>query len=278
MKKYQYQVLRYVHDQFTGEFVNVGVVVYSPQESFLKAAVCQRFNRITSLFPAANWRFVSKLVKSFERSIVSYSNRHQLEYETPDTLFAITKTILPPDDSALVLTEVRFGIDIDMESALRGLFDSLVDRYISSNEQSLSDDDVWRKKYKSYFDQYKITEKLVPHNVDTKNDTIKFDKAWKNEIWHFYQPISFDLQNNESIKNKVYRWSGILREMDTAHEKVHITFLAILPKHQEKMYDFITQALDTDSESLKVELVQENEAENLARRISAQMQEHFKNN
>ncbi|MDP5172607.1 MAG: DUF3037 domain-containing protein, partial [Bacteroidia bacterium] len=35
MKKYHYQIIRYVHDHFTGEFVNVGVVVYSKENGFL---------------------------------------------------------------------------------------------------------------------------------------------------------------------------------------------------------------------------------------------------
>ena len=33
MKPYQYQVIRYTHDRVTGEFVNVGVVLYVPEGS-----------------------------------------------------------------------------------------------------------------------------------------------------------------------------------------------------------------------------------------------------
>jgi len=39
MKTYQYQVLRYLHDHVTGEFVNVDLVFYESQTRFLRAQV-----------------------------------------------------------------------------------------------------------------------------------------------------------------------------------------------------------------------------------------------
>ncbi len=174
-----------------------------------------------------------------------------------------------------MLTEVRNAIDIDVESALNDLYYDLVEKYLNStNEMSLSDEDVWKKKYKSYFDRYNITNRLTPHEVTTKNDIFSFDKSWKNEIWHCYQPISFDLLNSESIKNKVYRWSGILREMDTINEKIHITFLTTLSSNHQKMNIFIKESLNQDSSFVEVDVVMEAEAELIAKTIKAQIEEH----
>lgn len=275
MKKYQYQILRYVHDQFTGEFVNLGVVVYSPDELFLKALVSQRYGRVTALFPNANGKFISKVVKNFELSVNKIAGELTELFRPSENLSIITKSILPSDDSALMLTEVRNAIDIDIEAALNDLFHDLIEKYLNStNEVSLSDEDVWKKKYKSYFDRYNITNRLTPHEVTTKNDIFSFDKSWKNEIWHCYQPISFDLLNSESIKNKVYRWSGILREMDTINEKIHITFLTTLSSNYQKMNNFIKESLNQDSNFVEVDVVMETEAESLAKIIKAQIEEH----
>jgi Protein of unknown function (DUF3037) len=44
-----YTVLRYVHDIATGEFVNVGVVVYAPKVRYLQAEmrfICGRLARV----------------------------------------------------------------------------------------------------------------------------------------------------------------------------------------------------------------------------------------
>lgn len=275
MKKYQYQILRYVHDQFTGEFVNLGVVVYSPNELFLKTIVSQKYGRLTALFPNANGKFIAKNVKNFELSIKQVANELSQLFKPSESLSVITKTILPQDDSALMLTDVKNAIDIDLEIALNDLYFDLVEKYFNATtEQSLSDDDVWKKKYKSYFDNYGITNRLVSHEVITKNDIFSFDKSWKNEIWHCYQPISFDLLNSESIKNKVYRWSGILKEMDTTNEKLHITFLATLSSNFQKMNTFIKESLKQDSNFVEVDIITEIDAESIAKQIKAQIEEH----
>lgn len=83
--------------------------------------------------------------------------------------------------------------------------------------------------------------------MNTQNDSFSFDKSWKNEIWHCYQPISFDLQSAESIKDKVYRWSGRLRELNSSSQKIHLTFLATLSNHFEGLNNFITHSLDQHS-------------------------------
>lgn len=275
MKTYQYQILRYVHDHFTGEFVNLGVVVYSPDNEFLGVLVCQRYSRITSMFPGANGKFIIKLVKNFEILVKKASRELTQLFRPSADLASITKTILPPDDSALILTNTRYGVDIDLEVALNDLYKDLVEKYLDSvSEQSLTDEDVWKKKYKSYFDRYRITEKLIPHEVVTKNDTFSFDKAWKNEIWHCYQPVSFDLQSKDAIRGKVYKWSGILREMNKIEEKIHITFLTTLSSHFDNLNEFIKESLDQDSDSIEVDVIADNQAEFIARKVSKAIEIH----
>lgn len=274
MKTYQYQILRYVHDQYTGEFVNLGVVVYSPEESFLKTLVSQRYSRITSMFPNANGRFIAKLVRNFEILIKHASKELTGIFKPSDYLTSITNLILPPDDSALVLTEARYAIDIDLDAALNDLYNDLVVKYMDfSPEHSLTDEDVWKKKYKSYFDKYHITEKLVQHEVTTKNDVFSFDKAWKNEIWHCYQPVSFDLQSKDAIKGKAYKWSGALNELGKIEEKIHITFLISLSPNFDTL-NFIKETLDQDKSSIDIDVVVDTQADFIARQISKAIQLH----
>lgn len=275
MKTYQYQILRYVHDHFTGEFVNLGVVVYSPADGFLKANVCQRYSRVTSMFPGANGKFILKLIKNFEILIRKSSKELTQLFKPSEDLASITKSILPPDDSALVLTETRYAIDIDLDAALNDLYNDLVVKYIDfSSEHSLTDDDVWKKKYKSYFDKYHITDKLVQHEVTTKNDVFSFDKAWKNEIWHCYQPVSFDLQSKDAIRGKVYKWSGALKEMAKIQEKIHITFLTSLSSNFDTLNEFIKESLDQDTSFVEIDVVVDTQADLIARQISKAIQLH----
>lgn len=279
MKKYQYQILRYVHDQFTGEFVNLGVVVYCSEEKFLKAQVSQRYSRVTSSFPKANGKFILRSAKQFVVAVNEYA-QHLIDSDLEILdLSKITMSILPHDDSALMLTPAKAALDISLDSALHDLFHNMVDKYNLDSHaiQSLSDNDVWKKKYKDYFDQYNITKRLNKHKITTAQDSFIFDKSWKNEIWHCYQPISFDLQDADSIKEKVYKWSGKLRELSTSSEKMHLTFLTTMSETHKNLNEFISKSLDQDSDKVEVDVVFEQDANQIAQKISALMAIHDRN-
>lgn len=276
MKTYYYQLLRYIHDQFTGEFVNLGVVVYSPEEMFLKAKVTQRYTRITSLFPESNGKFVVNSAKFFENQINhQFAPRLKEIFSLSSNMESITSQILKRDDSALQLTEVKKAIDIDLDAAVHGIFSSIVERYLPDDKsERLGDEEVWKKKYKYYFDHFKVSERLSSHAVQTQNDVFHFDKAWKNEIWHCYEPVSFDLKREDTVKDKVYRWVGKIRELSQSDEKVHLTFMTMIPSKHNNLVDFVKTSLETQFQNIEVEVVTEIEAESLAKRISTQMEWH----
>ena len=280
MKNYQYQIIRYVHDQFTGEFVNLGVVLFAPKELFLQTIVTKKYSRITSMFPSANGNFIIKTLRYFESAINTNSKEITGLFKHSENLASITSAILPNDDSALMLSEVKYALDIDVEIALKDLYAKLVEKYIHNDTtvQTLSDSDVWTKKYKSYFDKYKITNRLIKHEVKTKNDSFIFSKSWENEIWHCYEPISFDLLHEDSIKDKAYKWTGRLSELDKTNEKIHITFLTKFPANYPALFGLITEALKLNSNNLEIDLVQENQAEQVAIEISKKIEEHDSNN
>lgn len=279
MKKYQYQLLRYVHDQFTSEFLNIGVIVYSPEDYFLKTIVSPHYKRINDFFPKANGKFIRKTAKQFENAIQEYSKKLIELFPLSDDLSAITKAILPTDNSAFVLTDVRSAIDIDMEAALTYLYHNIVEKYNveNANVHTITDNDVWKNKYKEYFDLYDITNKLTIHEVKSKNDSFSFDKSWKNEIWHCFQPISFHMHDIDYVKEKVYKWSGKLNELNTIEDKIHLTFLTTIPDQYDDLHNFIIQKLDQDSEILEVDVILEKDAEKLAKKVSIMMKEHDTN-
>ncbi len=273
MKQFQYQILRYMHDQFTGEFVNLGVVVYAPEHLFLDQIFTTKYSRITSLFPDANGKFISKLVRDFEIALQPFKNQLKELIKPSNDLASITQSLLPNDDSGLQLTSVKTAIDPFLDGALQDLYIDMVEKYLPNDNtiHSISDSDVWKLKYKSFFDEYKLTEKLQKHVVSTKYDEFAFEKSWKNEIWHCYEPVSFDLVNEDSIKDKVYKWKGRISEID---EKIHLTFLTQLPQTHPKLKQLIQESLSIKTENVEVEVVSEKDALKIARKVSKLMVEH----
>jgi hypothetical protein len=276
MKKFQYQLIKYVHDHFTSEFVNVGVVVYAPEYQYLSCKVINRHVRIKAMFPHANGRFIEKVLKSIESSIKQRAKELGGFFHVSEQLETITSNIFPKDDSSIQFTPVKVALDIELDAALTGLYKELVDKYMptANRNKSLTDNDVWKEKYREYFEQLNIANRLVKHTLQTSNDTFEFDKSWKNEVWHCYQPVSFALQDKESVKDKVYRWAGRLQELRTANEELHLTFLTATSKEHKDLEPFIREYLLFDEKGLKTDIVKEKDAEKFATSVKKLMVEH----
>ncbi len=276
MENYQYQVIRYVHDHFTGEFVNVGIILYSKENQFLSCKTVRKYQRITHLFPESDGKWIVKVLKSIEQAVEAECRKLEDLFSPSEQLDLVTNKLFPNDNNAFRLTGPIAAIDLDLNAALNDLFSQLVEKYIANKEDSarMSDEDVWKVKYKNYFEKYGITSRLNTHEVKVPEDVISFDYSWKNEIWHTYEPVSFELKQKESIKEKVYKWAGKIQALKKAEEPLHISFLtSINPKHQDLM-EFIKGYLQASDDKLQVEIVTADQAEDLAKRILEQMQHH----
>lgn len=276
MKKYQYQIIRYVHDHFTGEYVNVGVVVYSKEDRFLASKTTGRYQRITHMFPEANGKWVLKVLDNFNHRLNKLAKELSELFTPSELLEQITNSIILRDNGAIQLSEPKMAIDVSLEAALDDLYNSQVEKYIANkaDKNSLLDEDVWKMKYKVYFEKYGINKRLQVHEVKVPKDVFSFDKSWKNEIWHSYEPLSFVLKEKDSVKDKVYKWAGRLQALQQGNERLHLTLLtSISPKHKEMM-SFINEYLKVDVENLKVDIVTEDKAENLAKEIQRQIELH----
>lgn len=263
MKTYQYQIVRYTHDVLTGEFVNVGVVVFDPKTGYLKSKFINKFGRITQFYAEVNGHGILSALKAFESEIKRIANQlHELFRNDFEHIHQITNEILSKDDSALQCIETAYGLDINLENALEDLFERFVDRYNQENlSDTLDDKAVWKEVYKQYFDKHGVTTHLKHHTIQTQNDIFEFDKAWKNGVWNCYQSLSLDLKNNNSIRDKVYKWVGKLNELETAKEQMNIYFLTVSPTKND-LQKFIKDTLSKRDfhDYLNVSVIDESEA------------------
>ena len=132
MIKYQYQILRYMHDQFAGEFSNVGIILYAPQSNYLRCKVINGYSRLSDFFGNVNGQFLASSIRHYENSINKMGKNigelfPKLNQEAKISDF--TSTILPKNDGALQLTETYYGLDLDPEHALTDLFDRIIEKY-----------------------------------------------------------------------------------------------------------------------------------------------------
>jgi hypothetical protein len=281
MKKYQYQIVRYAPDKVSGEFVNVGVIVYLPETKQLASKFIGRLTRISQFFGEVEGKCLINILRHFQKEIKINAKLESgfltdLQY---DSLEKITGAILPKDDSALYCTPMMYGLDLSIESALNYLYEKLVNKYNRENKQEYKDDTaVWRDLYKQHFDAKQITDSLKPHVVKTQHDSIMFDRVWKNGMWNCFQPISFAQKRIEAVKTKVYRWSGIITELASSNEKIHIFFLSNRSQCENSLDDFIQSTLlDRQNDSVKISIIDNNDAEKFATSFKDEIDLH-KNN
>ena len=275
MKKFQYQIVKYLHDSVTSEFVNIGVIVYQPETRFLASKFINKFGRISHFFTDINGQHIISTLRQFEKEIKVSSERLNELFSSGSSLVNITNAILTPDNSPLVCSELFYGIDINPQSALDDLYERMIERYQSEPDKIHHDDKyVWKKIYKAHFDKYGITSNLKPHTIKTSHDSIEFDKAWKNGVWNCYQTLSFDLKREDSIKSKVYKWSGILSELENSDEAIHLYFLTSTPKNKA-ITNFILDTLGKrKGPAIEVTIVNEKQADKFAQTVKKQIEIH----
>lgn len=150
MKAYQFAILRYVHDVFAGEQVNIGVVMWIPDRQLLQFQVTHRYSRLKSMFSnfdgssyreavrqlTARFHDVSKLVWSDERGSL-FSSRIK-------DIGEILKLLLPEESCCFRWSDVRGGIAQNPSVRFRRLFTDLVGRHLpDSAREKRENDDIW---------------------------------------------------------------------------------------------------------------------------------------
>jgi hypothetical protein len=279
MRTYQYQILRFLPDRVTGEFVNLGIVLFEPETKFIKGKFFQKISRASSLFPSVNSRYLGTTLKFLQKEFNRLSEQFSTElyFQKYRSIEEVTKTILPKDDSSLFFTEPKKGLDVELDMALEMLFERVVTRYIhEEDKEHLGDKEVWSRIYKKYFDDLGVSKHLKEHTIKTDLDKWEFEKAWKNGVWHCFETISFDLIKAESIKDKVYKWAGRIDELQTSKEPFHLFLLSKLPSEHKELKKFIIKKIGKIEfeNRVVVELVFEDKAEKIAKEIKQEIEKH----
>ncbi|MBL0152063.1 MAG: DUF3037 domain-containing protein [Chitinophagaceae bacterium] len=98
MTKYQYQIIRYLPDHFTGEFANIGIIIYAPERNFLSCRVTSRYSRLTEFFGEVPGTFLMSSLKHIESKIKSIGedfNGLLIYKKNTTSIIDITNTVIP---------------------------------------------------------------------------------------------------------------------------------------------------------------------------------------
>ncbi len=274
---YSFSVLRYIHDPVTQEFVNIGVAVYSQQAGFLRAICTNHYGRIRYAFTKIDGNRFRQLTNYIQEQVnaIGKSLAGELPFETGRSIQQLLARVLPADDSTIQFSKpAGVGISHDLEKTLNELFDRYVERYaIRSETTRRNDDDVWRV-FKGPLEQRHLTEHLKPKRITGSSYDYEFGLAWKNKVWHVYEPVSFDMVDGGSILEKANRWVGRATSLNDSSESFKIHMLLGEPHDERLQSTFIKAQNIVNKMPGQKEFIAERDAESFAEELEREVKAH----
>lgn len=275
---YSYIVLRYVHDIGTGEFINVGVVLMAQRGSYLGAKFKTAYGRVKKAFPSVDTEVFRARMRRLQATFDQFADG-DINVPTAGDANAVkpierlVHSVIRVDDSSLQWSAVGGGLSSDLPATLTSLYQRFVTKYDSEQAYATrKDEDVW-KHFRTELEKRNVLHHLEQKVIAVADDSVKFEHAWKNGVWNCYEPLSFDLASDASIKEKAHRWLGQVASIQESREDFHVYFLVGKPldtslnEAYEKAVSILRKAPDS-------EVIEEDGAEAFSVSVAQAITEH----
>jgi hypothetical protein len=274
---YSFSVLRYLHDIVTGEFINVGVVLYAPKARFLSAICTSRYGRLSKMFSNVNGDHFRQVSRYIQARLEEEGGRlvSELPFDKlPVNVMEFTARALPIDDSSLQFSSEGYGLTENPQETLEQIYTRYVEKYYEKAERlSRSDEDVW-KIYKKPLEERRILANLIPHQIIGKNYDYEFKYCWNNEKWHIHEPVSFDLIEPVYITDKANSWLGRIISLHDGGEPFKLNILLGSPKDEKLKSAFVKAQNIMHRMPCEHEFIKEEEAEDFAVSLKKEIEAH----
>lgn len=253
---FTYSLLRYHHDVWLGESLNIGILLHAPSIGYVGFKYRQMNGRLTDAFPDLDRAALrsdlqnmgTQVSTRFDPRRKTWLDNENTDAGLPDAR-AIANRLMPIDDSALQWSPQSFGVTTNPEREIENLMHRFVMRYDpASDVPRRTSDDVW-KPIREQLAEQDVAQYLEPKTVGSGLRAVKFDHSYRNGIIHAVTPLSFDLTTAEGIVDKSSDWLGKLKRVSS--DDFHVYFVTGAPVNPDLMdaYDVAYQILRRDAGS-----------------------------
>ena len=233
---YTFTIVRYVHDAVTGEFANVGVIVYAPDAEFLAATCTSSYVRISRFFGRIEGDYIKDLLRHIEGQTLRLGAQlfsRSIFRKLPEDARACAEMILPVDDSALQLSPVSGGLTTDPRQTLEHIVERYVDRYRLNLKKTSRQDEEILPVFRRPLEERALLPYVQPKLIVAPDYEHEFPLAWKNGVWNACDAVSFDLQDGGAIVEKANKWLGRAINLRESDEPVRLILLVGQPRRSE---------------------------------------------
>lgn len=238
MRRYQFALLRYVHNSASAEFVNVGAVMWLADDRRLLHRVNDRYGRLSAFFQefdGAGYRqMIRQLDARFRHASDELSGAVQPSLfgpQPPDKLEEILERLVGDDASCFQYSSIMAGIAPDPDARFAHIFAEFIERHESPGPRQRRDEmEIWTGVETRLRDR-KLTPRLQSGvEVRGPHYSYRFRTGWMNGKVQVLEPISFDYLNGVELIEKANTWSGRMLNLSRGTVEFQLTAVVALPQ------------------------------------------------
>lgn len=271
MKTSFISILRYMPSSLREEFVNIGLVLHSPEDQYISIKIVDSIKRITSFDDEVSGHVLKKVINNIASNFKSDENYNLFSFdELSDPNLLSKKT------NRFVNT-IRFSSikkvsldDAPLEEHLEKLFKIYVHFEVKKNER-LSEHEIL-DNLKKYFSQKKLDFYTTKEKTLIKNSEVKFDiSVPKNNLYI----KSLDVSSSHGPK-VIKEWMSNFQYTIDLNKNMNVEALIFLDSDNNKNTIFIKKfatTLKKNLENLEIHFIDNKSdindvSEHVARKIS----------
>ena len=269
---YSASYLRYVHDPVTGEFANVGVLVWSPQSRELHFVGTARTQRLGRFFHDFSDDDHQKVIRYAKNEFAKLAKKLRLQTDLPFDLHAarardLGLLAIPFDDATYQWSPSFGGYAVDAKAIAEEIFQEAigVHQKKAPGPARRSEQVIYKEHYQATFESERVKPFILPHRVEAPRVAYDFQRAYQNTVWNCFEIVSLDYQNAETIEKRGLEWESRVRHLQDSSEKAKIHLL--LGKPSEGMLRDYAKAKDLMGSSRNAEIIEEDAAADFCKEL-----------
>ncbi len=232
-KTFTYSVLKYVHSQFLGEELNLGIILFFPDKGSLIFRYPKNIDRLKKAYKSFTEPAIKPYLQSFEKRAKKLSEE-KISGKLEDIL---QKHFLARDASTLQFDEVQSVVQYVDD--IQAISDHYFNLYFPEENPELNYQMVDVEHFKPVSDRQITAEyknllftkdenlrKYIRKGIELRNTRAHFksDLVWENGTLNAVKGISFDLKDETAILDKSVLLTAQLNYLQREAEKDNIRF------------------------------------------------------
>lgn len=232
MKPYHYALLRYVHHAACGEFVNIGIVMWTPLDRQIRYHVTEKYGRLSRFFSDFDGAGYRHLVRDLAVRLREAADQEQR------TLDDVLAGLLPKDSGCFQCSRPMGGLADDPTERAAQLYYEFVGRFEGATPRERRDEAEILTRIEQGLRQRDLQDR-VQWNVDIQGENYahKFRFGWTNHMPQVMEPISFDYLAAPEIVEKANAWTGRLLHLN-AGRNFKMTGIVSAPQRSDLLPAF----------------------------------------